>query len=59
MAGKASDPIGYDRRDVLGVVELDLRSLSVEARRKFPDVKDAVERALLRIRAIHEILVNL
>jgi len=44
----------FDRRDVLGVVELDLRSLSVEGRRKFPEVKDAVERALLRIRAIHE-----
>ena len=44
----------FDRRDVLGVVELDLRSLSVEGRRKFPEVKDAVERALLRINAIHK-----
>eukprot|EP00908_Phaeocystis_cordata_P001285 Transcript_11370.p1 GENE.Transcript_11370~~Transcript_11370.p1 ORF type:complete len:267 (-),score=74.61 Transcript_11370:1038-1838(-) len=39
---------------ILGVVELDLRTLSTEARKRFPEVKDAVERALLRIRTIHE-----
>ena len=49
----ASDPPASQHK-VLGVIELDLRSLATNANRKFPEVKDAVERALLRIRAIHE-----
>ena len=49
----ASDPPAPQHK-VLGVIELDLRSLATNANRKFPEVKDAVERALLRIRAIHE-----
>ena len=49
----ASDPPSPQHK-VLGVIELDLRSLATNANRKFPEVKDAVERALLRIRAIHE-----
>ena len=48
-----SDPPSSQHK-VLGVIELDLRSLATNANRKFPEVKDAVERALLRIRAIHE-----
>ena len=39
---------------ILNVIEQDLRSLATNANRKFPEVKDAVERALLRIRATHE-----
>ena len=39
---------------ILNVIEQDLRSLATTANRKFPEVKDAVERALLRIRATHE-----
>lgn len=33
----------------MAVLETDLRSLSVEARRKFPAVKDAAEHAILKV----------
>lgn len=33
----------------MAVLETDLRALSVEARRKFPAVKDAAEHAILKV----------
>ena len=40
---------------LLRTVETDLRSLSMEARRRFPEVKEAAERALQRLRKQSEI----
>eukprot|EP00965_Chrysotila_dentata_P142888 4721794-Pleurochrysis_carterae.AAC.2 len=39
---------------MLRVIEGDLRALSLEARRRFPEVKEAAERALQRLRIVHE-----
>ncbi|XXG73744.1 hypothetical protein AAC387_Pa07g2600 [Persea americana] len=36
----------------MAVLETDLRALSVEARRKFPAVKDAAEHAILKLRSL-------
>ncbi|EOD39941.1 hypothetical protein EMIHUDRAFT_223134 [Emiliania huxleyi CCMP1516] len=41
---------------LLRTVETDLRSLSMEARRRFPEVKEAAERALQRLRTAQESL---
>ena len=37
-------------------VEADLRSISIDSRRKFPEVKEAAERALLRLRSTVDLL---
>ena len=41
---------------MLKVIETDLRGLSMEARRRFPEVKEAAERGLQRLRAAQDSL---
>ena len=41
---------------LISQVEADLRAISVDARKKFPEVKEAAERALLRLRTAQESL---
>jgi len=41
---------------MLSVIESDLRALSMEAKRRFPEVKEAAERGLQRLRAAQEAL---
>lgn len=40
---------------LMSVLEADLRALSVEARRKYPAVKDAAEHAILKLRSLPEL----
>ncbi|KAL6072015.1 Endocytosis and vacuole integrity protein [Balamuthia mandrillaris] len=39
---------------LLGILQSDLRALSLEARKKFPDIKEAAERGILKLKTLGE-----